>query len=214
MEELFETWNEELELCIDEWRSKFKTGIIDESDQERTRLLDFWSGTPVDPLSLQDVLRYIKEDVEFGHGEDDVSASIAELLALMTADVELSATSRARLEKFAALAIQLGMAYERLLVQPDRELADYAAERIKKDKQSAKKRELISNIDAYELCEAVLHANPGQSDRWVSVKAQRQLEKEVGDGAPKSETIRRKWINEKNRRKRQEEMRHSQKPPF
>lgn len=214
MEDLFESWNEELELCIDEWRGKFKTGIVDEHDQERTRLLDFWSGTPVDPLSLQDVLRYIKEDVELGHGKDDVSASIAELLALMTADAELSNTSRARLEKFAALAIQLGMAYERALLRPDRELADYAAERRKKDKQSAKRRELISAVDAYKMCEAIQRENPKESRTWVANKAHRQLKEELGDKTPKSATIRRKWLKVREVKKGEEERQSQQVVPF
>ena len=94
--ELFENWDDELDLCIAEWKANYQTGIVDERNRERARVIEFWSGTLLDPLSLRDMLLYIQQDVELVQGKSDVSEGIAYLLASMMSDVELSDTSRAR----------------------------------------------------------------------------------------------------------------------
>ena len=91
--ELFDKWDDELELCIAEWKAKYQTGIVDERNQERARVIEFWSGTSLAPLSVQDMLLCIQQDVELVQGEDDMSARMAHLLALMMSDVELSDAS-------------------------------------------------------------------------------------------------------------------------
>lgn len=109
--------------------------------------------------------------------------------------LELLSTSNTSTDsdRLLALAVQLGMAYQRLLLRPAEEMARAQIETRKQRKSLSKNRQKITPDKACELCEQIQEENEKLNTRSVARKAAAQYHKECGSNVT-PETIRRIWI--------------------
>lgn len=117
--------------------------------------------------------------------DHDLIQKLLELLSTYNTSAEA--------DRCLALAVQLGMAYQRLLLRPAEEMAKTAAKTREQRKSLSKKRQKISADKACELCEQIREAEEGLDTRSVARKAATQYKKESGTDVS-SKTILRHWM--------------------
>ena len=131
---------------------------------------------------------------------------IQKLLELLPAH-----NTSAEADRCLALAVQLGMAYQRLLLRPAEGMAKTAAKTKKQRKSLSKNRQKITADKACELCEQIREAEEELDTRAVARKAATQYMKECGKDVS-WKTIHRHWMKKGKdwRERRAKEMRVSE----
>jgi len=210
------------EESVEERINKDHSGIFSVSPSsgkfsERDAVLDFYDDlVDFDPLSFHGLCDAINWDI-LGFSDPDPSASlfhagsppkrdhdlIQELVELL-----LARNNSAEADRCLALAVQLGMAYQRLLWWPAEEMAKAAAKTKKQRKNMSKNKQKITADKACELCEQIKEADEKLDTRSVARMAATQYRNESGTDV-QWETIRKLWSKNKAdwRKRRAKEMR-------
>ncbi|MFO1095051.1 MAG: hypothetical protein U0992_17355 [Planctomycetaceae bacterium] len=210
------------EESVEQRINKEHSGIFSASSRsgeflERDAVLDFYEDlVDFDPLSFNGLCGAIHWDILGFHDPAPMESLfhegsppkrdhdlIQKLLELLPAH-----NTSAEADRCFALAVQLGMAYQRLLLRPAEGMAKAHAKTRTQRQSLSKGRQKITADKACELCEKIRGAEEELDTRSVARKAAAQYKQENGTDVLWS-TIHRHWMRagEDWRKRRDREMR-------